>query len=238
MAPIPSKHQPRSGAVPHSARTASVLLLAEAAARGRASIAGAERECPALGLPRPFGEYSPKKRDRWFSWFPYKRLPIPWISWDHIKRDGNWTGFDEEALEIVHEHDYKLCGICGLALGAYKVFGRYPGPGNTTGPGMHAACALLSYHYCPHLLAQTADEAFEIAHTEGHGLSFDDVGGGRAGRLDAISDIPTVGAVAVTIAELRALAQMEHTSSLSSASAGDATDRPAAARVCPVTVRS
>jgi hypothetical protein len=213
-------------------RASTLVAWAESAERTKLGLP--PDNLPLTGLPRPFYEYSPKRVDSWFSWFPHKRLPVPWINWSEVKF-GNWTGFDANALETLDEHDYKLCGICGLALGEYKVFGRYPEAGNTTGPGMHATCALLSYHYCPYLLEKEADDAFEIAYTDTHGLDFGSASSSHAGRIEAISDIKTKGAVSLTLAKLHELARAERANGGSSEDkVDDSSSRPAAVRGCPV----
>jgi hypothetical protein len=180
-----------------------------------------------VGLPRPFDDYTPLPRSEWAE-FPHRRLPVPWVSWSEVKI-GNWTGFDDDAMQTLERSDYNVCGICGLALGDYKVFGRYPKAGHTTGPGMHAACALLSYHYCPYLIKEKEDEAFEIAHTPESGLDFEDAKS-ASDRYEALSNIKTKDAVAISMAELHELARVERAAGALGAAGADGV----IAETCPV----
>jgi hypothetical protein len=193
--------------------------------------------CPVVGLPRPFADFnSSSVRD----WFPHTKLPVAWISWDEItgsSRNPNWLGFDTAAVLTLHEHNYNICGICGVALGSYKVFARlYGNPGVSTGTGMHAACALLSYHYCPELLGRgnktSPDDVFEIVHSEDSGLDFtdcpldDDIE--TEGVYD-LSEVKTKNASSLSMAALRELARTERATS----DEADEAEAPAAKAVCP-----
>jgi hypothetical protein len=194
--------------------------------------------CPVVGLPRPFADYEPYGART--PLFPHLKLPVSWISWHNIQcgrkggpKRANWLGFDSEAMKVIHEHNYNICGVCGLALGNYKVFARlYGNAGVTTGTGMHAACALLSYHYCPDLLSRghktSADDIFEIVYSEDHGLDFSDTPFDDEEGCEEfydLSEVATADATSLTMVALMELARRERTT-------GDATSE-AAVSSCP-----
>jgi len=148
--------------------------------------------------------YSYKEFDR-------DRLVVPWLNWSEIRGKQIWTGFDPEALETLHQHDYLLCGICGEKLGKNKIYGQLYGQTNiTSGSGMHPACALLAWKYCPDL---NRHQGFSLYSGEGHGLK---LGEGAATLHEGTYDLSEVfledAAEDISIDQIRALAKAEPSS--------------------------
>jgi hypothetical protein len=148
------------------------------------------------GCPRPYADLPAHVHERLAEdGFLPRRLPVPWINTDRAL-DGDFTLFDGEALAVLAEHDYMLCGICGLPLDRLK-------NDSTSGSAMHARCALLAYHYCPDLKHRDGPFPFVAYDGPGCGLQLDSIAHDSTDGPDPSHVVIDPACFAVTYEQLR-----------------------------------
>jgi hypothetical protein len=145
------------------------------------------------------------------------------MGWSEVIRYRQFGMWDFRCVEEAENVQWQLCNVCGDQLGQDKIFGLgdwgYPESNDgrfiSTGNGMHARCALLSFHYCPHFQGREGevwpsraldpDRCFALTSTPGPGFMTYE----QADLDDPISVVWVPDYTPLTMEQLRARAKAE-----------------------------